>query len=68
MVCVWGVSGCVQGVYEWACVYGVCVCVRACVCVCVCVLVCVLLCAWVYDHYGYFKPTLPQMNCVNYSL
>ena len=38
------------------------------VCVCVCVCVCVLVCAWVYDHYGNSKPTLPQMNCVNYSL
>ena len=67
-VCVWGV--CVYGVCVWCvcmvCVYGVCVCVcvraRAHTCV-------LLICAWVYVcHYGYVKPTLPQMNGVNYSL
>ena len=49
--------------------YGVCVCVVCVYGVCVCgVCVCVLVCDWVYDHFGYVKPTLPQMNCVNYSL
>ena len=69
-VCVWCVC-----VYVYVCVqmYGVrmgciydrvctrCICMGVCVCVCVCVI-------GLYDHYGYVKPTLPQMNCVNYSL
>ena len=75
-MCVWGV--CTRCVHRMCmhrrvclCVYGVCVFVCVCVCFCVCVCVCVcelLVCAWLYDHNGYVKPTLPQVNCVNYSL
>ena len=39
-----------------------------CVCMDVCMgCVCVIGLCWVYNHYGYVKPTLPQVNCYTHT-